>query len=324
MLPILEPILSDFREGTVGWMIQRRIEESRQPGSRQLGLSHEYTFRALQKAPIAAKPYTMLKALDFIEHCKARRAGGALPQTVMSDMSALSGLFTHGVDVWDYQDVGLLACRKARRQALKQQLIANSPLRDRLPTEDEIALLRADFIECNKNPRTKIDVELVMDAELLTGRRISELCRIERQHVNVAERTCMLYNLKNSRGKGFHGEFALIEGAWELFERRLQEIPDRPDARLFPFLPKSCGIRYTLAKKKLRAAHPGMFENLRMHDNRAHCFVRLLDLGYSLSQVQKGISLHHDGKTLSQRYVRIKAQDLHRGPTGTPAAQVAR
>src|SRR5882672_1248807 len=87
--------LDDFRQDTVGWMIQRRIEESRQPGSRQLGLSHEYTFRALQKAPIAAKPYPVLKALDFIDHCKARRATGALPQTVMSDMSALSGLFTH-------------------------------------------------------------------------------------------------------------------------------------------------------------------------------------------------------------------------------------
>src|SRR6266850_2398106 len=108
MIALLEPMLSDFREDTVGWMIQKSIEESRQPGSRQLGLSHEYTFRALQKAPIAAKLHNALKPLDFIDHCKSRRATGALPQTVLSDMSALSGLFTHGVDVWDYQDVGLL------------------------------------------------------------------------------------------------------------------------------------------------------------------------------------------------------------------------
>jgi integrase len=76
---------------------------------------------------------------------------------------------------------------------------------------------------------------LVLDGLVLTGRRISELCRIERQHVNVAKKDVLVYDLKNSKGKGHHGEAALIEGAWELFERRLAEIPNEPTARLFPF-----------------------------------------------------------------------------------------
>jgi integrase len=32
---------------------------------------------------------------------------------------------------------------------------------------------------------------LVLDGLVLTGRRVSELCRIERQHVNVAKKTYM-------------------------------------------------------------------------------------------------------------------------------------
>lgn len=316
-LAVAEPSLEDFKDGSVAWLIQKYLDECSQPGSRHLGKSHLYSLRTLQRAPIGLKQHAELKPVDYLDHCKARKSGafkskrgGAVkPQTIMQDMTYLSGVLKHAFEIWEMPETGLAAYRRAKPQLMKQQLIGKSVPRTRLPSDEEEARLRALFTEQNKRKHNKIDMVLVMDGELTTGRRISELCRIERQHVNVEDHTCWIYDLKNAKGKGYHAEFALIEGAWELFERRLKEIPDHPQARLFPFLSTSCSARYTEAKKILG------IQGLRMHDNRAECFVRLLEKGYSETQVQKGVSLHKgDGKVLREVYLRVKAKDLHDGP----------
>lgn len=310
-----EPEIADFKEGSVAWLIEKYIAEKSRPGRRPLGTSQLYTLRLVQRSPIGKVDAAKLKPIDFIDHCAARIAGAypgkpaVKPPTAKQDMTFLVVVLRHAEEIWEIPGVNLAAWRRARQQLLREQLIGKSTPRDRLPEDEELDRLRAHFEEGKKDPRTKIDMALVMDAELVTGRRISELCRIERQHVNVEERTCWIYNLKNSKGKGVHAQFALIEGAWELFERRLREIPDHPQARLFPFNPHSCSAKYTDAKNKLG------IKGLRMHDNRAECFVRLLEKGYSKEQVQKGVSLHKgDGKVLVDTYLRIKAKDLHRGP----------
>ncbi len=307
------------RAGTFAWLIEKFIDERGKPGGRSIGVSHMYTLRRLQEAPIGAKQHDKLKPIDFIDHCKARRAAGVMPQTINQDMTYASGVLKYAFEVWEMPEDGLKAYKRAKPVLNREQLIGKSTPRDRLPTQEELDLLRAHFEKQNARKRNQIDMVKVMEAELKTGRRISEICRIERQHVNVEERTCWVYNLKNSKGKGFHAKFALIEGAWELFERRLAEIPNHPEARLFPWNPKSCGARYTMAKHELQQEHPDLFKNLRMHDNRAKCFVVLmLDKGYSAEQVQKGVSLHRgDGKVLRETYLRITATDLHRGPSGS-------
>lgn len=302
-----------IKYGTLAWMIERYITEAQQPGGRPLGVSHYYTLRTVQRSTLGAVTHADLKPIDFIDYCKARRAKAIKPQTINHDMTYTSGVLKHAVQVWEMDDHGLEMYRKAKPQLVRQQLVSKSEQRDRLPTADELSRLRAFFVEQNKRPKNRIDMVLVMDAELVTGRRISELCRIERQHVNVEKRTCWIYNLKNSKGKGFHAEFALIEGAWDLFERRLAEIANEPAARLFPFISASCSARYTDAKNQLD------IKGLRMHDNRAACFVRLLDKGYSSLQVRKGISLHRNPNTFENVYARIKAADLHNGPASKVA-----
>lgn len=305
-----------YADGTVAWLIAEWVSQRTRPGSRGIGDSHRCVLRLLQRLEIGKKMFAKLRPIDFIEHCKDRIAGGVLPQTVMQDMTYLSGVLKYAFEILELPgaEETCKAYKKAKPQLIREQLISKSNRRDRLPTPDELARLRAHFTTENARKLNKIDMVLVMDAELVTGRRISELCRIERQHVNVEKRTCMVYNLKNAKGKGYHAEFALIEGAWELFERRLREIPDSPDAKLFPFKSKSCSARYTMAKTVLKIV------GLRMHDNRAECFVRLLDKGYSALQVRKGVSLHRNPNTFENVYARIKAEDLHNGPKAKVAA----
>jgi integrase len=157
----------------------------------------------------------------------------------------------------------------------------------------------------------------VLDGLVLLGRRISELCRIERQHINVEKRTYWVYDLKNSEGKGHHGEAPLIEGAWELVEAILAEIPNEPTARLFPYNSKTCSQRQTLAKKELQKLHPHLFVDLHMHDQRAYCFTELLKKGYTALQVKR-VSLHATTKMIDTVYGRLTAVDVVQGPLGQP------
>lgn len=301
--------LPERQEGTVAWLIEKFIREKSMPGRRAIGPSQRYTLRLVQRSPIGKVMATKLKAMDYVQHCAERRAAGVKAATTKQDITFLNVVLRYAEEAWEMEGVNLNAWKKAKRQLEAEQLIGKSSPRTRLPEDEELERLRAYFAERNKNVRTKVDMVLVMDAELITGRRISELCRIERRHVNVEKKTCLIENLKNSKGKGYHGEFALIEGAWELFERRLAAIQNEPGALLFPFNTRSCVAAYVEAKKRLG------IQGLRMHDNRARCFTDLLGKGYSVIQVQKGVSLHKgDGKVLQETYMRIKAEDLHRGP----------
>lgn len=302
MIALLEPMLSDFREGTVGWMIQKRIEESRQPGSRQLGLSHEYTFCALQKAPIAAKLHSALKPLDFIEHCKARRATGALPQTVLTDMVTLSGLLRYAAEVWEMPDTALAAYKKAKPQLVKQQLIGRSSSRDRRPTQDELDRLLAYYDEQAKNPRTKIPMRAIIEFSLLSARRISETCRIRWDDIDVEKRTCLVRDLKSPSGKGVNDSFPLLGRAWDI----VQAQPRRSD-RIFPYRWKSASISYTTAKIRLG------IKGLHLHDNRRECISRMFEHGFNVPEVAK-LSLHRNPTVLLKTYTALKPEDLHRGP----------
>jgi integrase len=314
-----EPVLADFPEGNLAWLIQKRIDESKQPGARPVLEGQLCNYRLLQRSVLCQKHYNKAGVIDYVQYGRSRIAGGVKPQTVMHDMSSLGGVLRYAWEMWEMPKTAYDTLIRAKKQMEREQLIAESIPRDRLPQDDEIAIMRAHEEENNKRPRNKIDMVLVIDAELVTGRRISELCRIERQHVNVAKRTCWLYDLKDARGKGYNAEFALIEGAWELFEKRLAVIPNEPKARLFPFRSRSCSARYTVAKHDLRKKHPTLFHDLHMHDNRSKCFMVLLDKGYSEAQIQKGVSLHKgSGRTLRDSYIRIKAADLHKGPASRP------
>jgi integrase len=304
-----------LRAPTVATACLWRIAESKKPGARKLGESLFCTLRRVTREELGAKALP-LKPQDLIDHCRARIALGRKPATVNQDITALRSTMRDYVESNELPQAWLEVFPNARRRLQKDQLVGTSARRDRMPLVEEIDLLRTHAAKTNEHPLTKTDMVLVIDALILTGRRISELCRIERQHVDVAKRTYWVYDLKNSKGKGYHGEAALIEGAWELFEERLAAIPNDPTARLFPYNSKTCSARYTWAKKELRRDHPTLFDNLRMHDSRAAAFVRLLRKGYTAEQIQKGVSLHRNGKVLNERYLRLKAEQLHEGPMG--------
>lgn len=302
------------QHGTVASTIRRFIVDSEQPGAKPLGLSHGYTLKRLARSPIGELRLEELKPQDFLDHCRMRKADGIQPQTTNQDITYLSGVLKHAVQVWDVPEGCLSAYKKAQPLLVKQQLIAKSTPRTRRPTPEEIELLLAFYDKQAEHKNTKIPMRAIVEFSLKTARRISETCRILWDDLDHEKRLCLVRDLKNPKGKGFHDSFPLLGDAWDLVIAQ-----PRVSARIFPFCAKSCGASYTRAKKKLAALHPGLFINLRLHDNRREKISRMFEEGYSVPEVAK-LSLHRNPHLLLRVYTALKPEDLHKGPASKRAA----
>ena len=55
-----------IRIGSIAYMIEQFIADRNQPGARNIGLSHFYTLRTIQRSPIGAKLLTEIRAVDYL------------------------------------------------------------------------------------------------------------------------------------------------------------------------------------------------------------------------------------------------------------------
>jgi len=305
-----------YAEGTLADWIERFIAEREQPGGRSIGLSHKYTLRRCQRSPIAAKHHTEVRAVDFLNHCKARKAAGIQPQTITQDMTYLSGVIKYALEIWEIPTAEdcYRAYRKAVPQLKKEQLIAKSEPRVRRPTPEELQqILDHLALPAKVDRASTIPMVPIVKFTYLTGRRISETCRIMWGDVDFEKRTCMVRDLKNSKGKGFHDTFPLLGEAWDIVMAQPRVNPADPKERIFPRNPQSCGAKFTIAKKALG------IPNLRLHDMRRECFTRMFEGGFNVPEVQK-MSLHRNPTILLKNYTALRPEDLHNGPAAKRVA----
>jgi integrase len=283
-----------------------------QPGARMLTESHRCILKALQNDPIGAKPASGLKPLDLVEHCRARKAGQLMrdrgpvavkPQTVRQDMTNLQATIQFFVDLDELPPSAMDVFRKARKLLQKEQLIAKAPARERRPAPEELEALLSYFdAHCELPMRTLVVFGLIV------GRRIGEVCRLRWEDLNEQKKTCLVRDLKNPAGKGFHAAFPLIGESWAI----VQSQPRVCDY-IFSFKGKqikstSVSKAYTEGKKFLG------IKDLRLHDNRAEAFSRLFEKNWSVPQVQL-VSLHKgDAKMLLSVYARLNPESAHELP----------
>lgn len=226
-----------------------------------IGETHGYALKMLQKLPIGAKVARTLQSSDIIQHCRDRQAQGVCPATVNQDITYLRGPLKMARIMW-----GIPASEAPIVEAMpllqKLQLVGKSKPRDRRPTQEELDLLIAHFRKQNGHWRTKTPMDVITEFAVLSGRRISETCRLRWEDLNETDRTLLVRDLKDpkrKKGSGNHAEFPLLGRAWDIVmaQPRIEGEP-----RIFPYNSKTCSGRYTLAKKRLGIV------NLRLHDNR--------------------------------------------------------
>jgi integrase len=306
------------KEGTVAWFIERRIAESKKPGARPILPSHYYTLLRIKKAPIGQKVAAALVPLDLIDHGRMRKAQfthmgtPVKPQTVRQDFTYLRSLIRTFVDLDELPETALNVFRKANRLLTREQLVGKSKPRERrLEPDEEVRIFAAvDSMRC------KIPLRALVEFSLLTGRRVGESCRLKWTDLDDTKRTCLVRDLKNSAGKGFHGEFPLLGRAWDIVQAQprvtefIFSMQRKKNAPWRQVSSKTVTAAYIRVKKKC-GLHGA---DLRLHDNRAETFSRLFEDGYSVPEVQQ-VSLHKgDAKTLLVHYTRLRPESLHAGP----------
>lgn len=308
------PAKPTYPNRSFAWMIQQYIEETSRPGSRQYCISRSYTLKRLQEAKIGSVLYDNFEVSHWIDHCTGRAADGILPQTVNQDSTYASSVLKHAVEVWGWDDKGLKSYLKAKPLLKRRQLIAKANRRTRRPTPQEFARLLELASAWDVRPKNKIAMTDLIRIQAIWARRISETCRITRKDVDVDKRLCLVRDLKNPMGKGFHASFPLIEGAWELVEKRLREIPNEPDARLFPYNAKSVEAKFIKMTAELG------IEDLHLHDLRRESISRLFELGYNVAEVAC-VSLHFNASQLLGVYTKLDPSSLLGGPAAKRGKQ---
>jgi integrase len=261
---------------SVGDLIDRYLANPK------IGSSHRYALKLLARLPIGKKLASKLKPEDVVEHCQQRRDANIAPPTVKQDVTFLRGVLVTARDTWGL-DVRADAVDRAKPMLLRAQIIGKSLPRTRRPAREELARLVTFFAERDKNTRTRVRMNEVMEFALWSGRRVAEICNLRWADVNNEKRTCVVRGIKNVNNKeGRDHEFPLLGKAWDIVQRQ-----PKKGERIFPYNHRTVVANYVEAKKELG------IKGLTFNDLRREAAKRLFDAGYGFEQVAEVIGVRH-------------------------------
>lgn len=304
-------------EYSVSWAIQWFIRAMNgwngKPPVKELGKSHLLTLRRIQRSTIGKKDARKLTEQDVIEHCEWRRES-VCAATINQDITYMHGALK-------YVKAAPGGCKQIQAHVIqdvkpflvKNGYIGKSTPRERRPTPEETAILLDYFAKGNAWHTTKVDMVLVTRWQLASSRRIGETCALLWEDWNRENHTILVRKMKDPRNKNKQKVVALPEEAQAMLEE-LWPLRNTEEPRIFPYEKKTCSARYTIAKKELRKLHPGLFENLRLHDSRRDCGTRLVeDKGFSPAEAIL-FTGHETVAVFERTYLKQKPELVKDGP----------
>lgn len=295
-------------DGTVAHVIQCMIDDiAAQPTTmKQLGLTHLYGLKQIQRMPIGAREAASLKRQDIIEFVKWRRQSVG-PSTAMQSVSMLRGVFKFASATWDDCEIlgeVVVAIGAALPYLQKHGLVSKSIPRTRRPTDEEITALLNYYREPKRAKRSKIRMPEIIAFALVSSRRISEICRITWGDVDFETASYWVRDLKHpTKKKGNDKRFILFPELATIIRRQPRKDPSDPNECVFPFNSRSCSASYYEAKKAL-----GII-GLRFHDNRGEAISRWL-LTMPPEDVRVAVSGHDNTRILERVYDRRDSLDI--------------
>ena len=263
-------------------VIQRYITDFKPEGR-----SKTFDLTKLMSRDIAKLDVHALTAKDLIQHIRERN-NECQPQTANNDLVWLASVIRTMSGVIELKtDLGIFEA--ARKVLRKERLIANSEQRERRPTRQELWALSRHF---HGKPMLYL-----MWFAIYSGRRQSEITRIEWADIDHVKRTCVIRDLKDPRKKGVTKRAKIPMSAYKIIHKYGIRT-----GRVFPYNAKTVGKYFTDACKLLG------IDDLHFHDLRHEATSRLFERGLSIQQVQQ-VTLHSSWKTL-QRYVNLDPGDV--------------
>jgi integrase len=328
----MRPEAGNYTKGTLAWIIQRVIDDvAEQAGNedvKQLGETHLYGLKALQRMPIAKAIAARMTRSDFIEFAKWRRdqpnkRGGKVgAATAKQSLTHISGALKYACSTWDdcADLVPVLVQFDAAGKFLeKRGLIGKAQRRTRRPSDDEVIRI-LDYYK--RHPGRVLRMPEVIAFCLASARRRGEVCRLKWGDVDFEKKVYWVRDLKHpTKKKGNDKEFLLFPVIEQIIRRQPRLRPDDPAERVFPFIPECVSQSFITAKKAV-AAETGdpTILTLRLHDHRAEAISKWLLSGMPPEDVRLAVSGHNDTRILETVYDRRGASDLKKKYLPQPAA----
>ncbi|WP_425044163.1 tyrosine-type recombinase/integrase [Primorskyibacter sp. S87] len=256
---------------------------------------------------IGRTPLPDLTVNRFREFAKMRRAEGAGPATIGQDMSYIHTVLKHGGAIAEVDTGAALGAYQSARAILSASGGVSRPTeRDRRPTDAELVALRNQWAK----RRRVVPMWDITRFAICTAMRLSEICRIRWDDLDVETRTVIIRDRKHPRSKiGNDQTVPLLVGPVVIDGQPVDPMElvlaqRRTDPEIFPHDSRTVSTSFT------RGVAACGISDLRFHDLRHDGVSRLFEDGYQIEQVSL-VSGHQDWSQL-RRYTNLKAESLHR------------
>lgn len=255
---------------TVGDLIDKYTETLSKGYGKTKTATLAMLVRELGKVKLANLNALVLR--DFIDRREEDGAGGV---TIAGDLSHLSQILKWARHARQL-DVNERLALDARASLSHRGLNTRSAEREREPTDDELARLYALW---DNNPRQTIPMTMLCRFALATGMRQGEICRLEVEDVNRAEKSVVIRDRKDPRNKqGNHQTVPLLPDAWAIAAPLLEE---KEAGFLFPYDGRSVSAAFT---RGCKALEPPIVD-LHFHDLRHRATASFFRMGLDIPRV---------------------------------------
>lgn len=259
------------------------------------GRTKHAALKALEGMEIAQADATTLTAAQLVAHVRARRLAGAGPSTAGQDLTWIATVLKAARSVWGLP-VHPYVVSEARDACKELRLIGKSRRRDRRPTADELAKLKAKWARANRN--TKVPMGDIVDFAIASGRRQDEIANLRWEDLHEDAHTILVRDVKHPDGsEGNHRTAKLTADALAII---LQQPRNGP--LIFPLTAKAMSANFTRSCKLLG------IQDLHFHDLRHEATSRLFEAGYQIQEVAQ-FTLHESWQEL-KRYTNLRPENL--------------
>ena len=235
---------------------------------------------------------------DYFAEMRDNGAGGV---GIGSQAGYLIGLLETASEVWRLS-VPVQVAKDVRGALKKLGMVTKSKSRNRRVLDSEIARIITHL----ERKVSAIPLADIIWFCLASSMRISEVCRLQWEDLNEADRTIRIRDRKHPTAKiGNHQTVPLLTvGGLDAFAI----VKRQPKIGRYIFRANSRTIT-TYFSDAVSELEMG---DLHLHDLRHEAISRLFEAGYRIEQVSI-VSGHRDWSML-KRYTHLRAVDLHKAP----------
>lgn len=258
--------------------------------------NEHYQLRILD-AGLGQKRAEALTVADLVKYAQGRRAEGAGPYTINTDVGRLGTVLRHTAAALGLAVPDVVGAARPTLHHLG--LIGGGGKRARRPTDDELDRISEYARQAAHRSALWAAMPDMIDVAVQTALRRGELLRIRWEDVDAARRLVLVRDRKDPRHKdGNDQRVPLVGDALEVIQR--QPRGTRPE--IFPF------GEALLSKYWLEACRALSIPDLHWHDLRHEAASRLIEAGWSAHEVR--VVTGHASSQHLDRYVNLDPADV--------------